>query len=364
MHVGRRQWGPALASLGFTLVLGTTVAAAEPMFTRIRVGDLPTSIAVNPVTDRVYVSSFFSQNLSIVDGTTNTVTATVPLGFAPRDVTVDTLANHVYVAGVNQASGMAAVTKIDGKSNNVLVGPVPLFTPLESDVPVALADNPADDRLYVADATRNQVHVVALSAIPPIAVGAYPDAMVFDPATQRVYVVNGHDNDVSVIDTQVNKVVATIRVGGNPQGIALNTRTDRIFVTNTGDNTVSVIDASSNSVVATLPAGPQPIGIAADSVSNRIVIGNYDGANQTVTIIDTAQNVALTPPPEFGDFPYAVAVNPGTQRAYVSLSSEASIAVLPNDGVTLQLSPPVTTTLPPPTVQPVPWTPLPVGGTE
>jgi YVTN family beta-propeller protein len=164
-----------------------------------------------------------------------------------------------------------------------------------------------------------------------------------------------------VIDAQTNTVVATIRVGGNPQGIGINTRTDRIFVTNTADNTVSIISGVSNSVVATLPAGPQPIGVAADSFSNRIVIGNFDGANRTVTIIDTAQNVALPPPPAFGDFPYAVAVNPSMQRAYISLSGESSIAVLPNDGVTLQLSAPVTV-LPPPTVQPVPWMPVPLAG--
>jgi YVTN family beta-propeller protein len=374
MHVGHRHLGPALASVGFALVLGaapwlSTAAAADTGFTRIRVGELPTSIAVNPTTNRVYVSNFFTQNLSILDGTTNTVAATLPLGFAPRAVTVDSVKNRVYAAGVNQTSGMVAVTKIDGQSNNVIVGPVPVFGPITSEVPVPIADDPADDRLYVADATRDLVQVVSLSAVPPIAVGAYPDAMVFDAATNRVYVANGHSNNVSVIDTQSNKVVATILVGGNPQGIALNTRTDRIFVTNTGDNTVSVISTASNSVVATLPAGPEPIGVAADPVTNRIIVGNYDGSDRTVTIIDTAQNVVLTPPPAFGDFPYAVAVNPSMQRAYVSLSSESSVAVLPNDGVVLQMSAPGTSIpvgqpvpVPVPVPAPMPVTPMPLVG--
>jgi YVTN family beta-propeller protein len=41
------------------------------------------------------------------------------------------------------------------------------------------------------------------------------------PDGRKVYTANGLSNDISVIDTASNKVIATIRAGDGPWGIAL-----------------------------------------------------------------------------------------------------------------------------------------------
>src|SRR5882724_7947958 len=67
------------------------------------------------------------------------------------------------------------------------------------------------------------------------------------------YVANRQDNDVSVIDTANNSLVARVPVGTSPQGVAVKPDGTRVYVTNYSSNDVSVIDTTNNTVVATIP---------------------------------------------------------------------------------------------------------------
>ena len=77
-----------------------------------------------------------------------------------------------------------------------------------------------------------------------------------------IYVLNGGDNSVSVIDGTTNTVTTTIPVGNGPSGVAVSP-SGTIYVTNLGDFSMSVIDGTTNTVTATVPVGAGPLGIAA-----------------------------------------------------------------------------------------------------
>src|SRR5438132_5602524 len=78
------------------------------------------------------------------------------------------------------------------------------------------------------------------------------------------YVTNASSNNVSVIDTASNTVVATVRVGSGPSGVAITPDGTRAYVTNGTNvgNTVSVIDTASNTVVATVGVGAESLSVA------------------------------------------------------------------------------------------------------
>ena len=61
-------------------------------------GGTPAGVAVNPTTNRIYVANQWSNNVSVIDGATNTVVATVPVGTCPEDVAVNPSTNRIYVA--------------------------------------------------------------------------------------------------------------------------------------------------------------------------------------------------------------------------------------------------------------------------
>src|SRR6202158_4430055 len=73
------------------------------------------AIALNPVTNKIYLANAGSSNLAVIDRASNALT-TVKTGEIPCAVAVDSVANPVYA--VNSASDN--VTVIDGANNSVI----------------------------------------------------------------------------------------------------------------------------------------------------------------------------------------------------------------------------------------------------
>ena len=72
-------------------------------------------MAVDETTDTIYVANDGSGTVSVIDGATNTVTATVAVGTDPIGVAVDETTDTIYAA--NDGSGTVSV--IDGATNTV-----------------------------------------------------------------------------------------------------------------------------------------------------------------------------------------------------------------------------------------------------
>lgn len=73
-------------------------------------------VAVNSVTNRIYVSNqFVVSTLDVIDGVTNQVIATVNLSGGPRQIGINHSTNHIYVI-----EGPNVVDAIDGSTNKVI----------------------------------------------------------------------------------------------------------------------------------------------------------------------------------------------------------------------------------------------------
>jgi YVTN family beta-propeller protein len=60
-----------------------------------------------------------------------------------------------------------------------------------------------------------------LNPITLIPVGRRPWGIAITGDRRKLYTANGLSNDISVVDTQTNKVIATIKAGDGPWGIPL-----------------------------------------------------------------------------------------------------------------------------------------------
>src|SRR5215831_14061863 len=100
--------GCALAALALFPLAGR----AQKVTTTVPVGTNPFEIAINPITNKIYVANLSSANVTVIDGATN-ATTTVSAGSSPRAVAVNPVTNRIYVA--NESSNN--VTVIDGASN-------------------------------------------------------------------------------------------------------------------------------------------------------------------------------------------------------------------------------------------------------
>lgn len=78
---GRPPWLRAL--LVATFCLCAAGAGAQTKVATIGAGTEPLAVAVNPVTNKIYVANNSSNSVTVIDGATNTVVAAVPVGNTP-----------------------------------------------------------------------------------------------------------------------------------------------------------------------------------------------------------------------------------------------------------------------------------------
>jgi YVTN family beta-propeller protein len=120
---------------------GATNAASQ-----IGVGSIPSAVAVNPATNTVYVVDRGSNDLEVIDGATNAVTAAIPVGTAPFTVAVNPVTNTVYVGHTTSGN----VTVIDGAT-------LATATVSTGGSPRSIAIDPVTNKAYTANFTSDSV---------------------------------------------------------------------------------------------------------------------------------------------------------------------------------------------------------------
>jgi YVTN family beta-propeller protein len=149
------------------------------------------------------------------------------------------------------------------------------------------------------------------------------------------YIPNQVSNNVSVIDTSNNRVVASVNVGSYPYGVAVNQNGTKVYVTNQGSYTVSVINTTTNTVSATVTGFYYPQGVAVRPDGKKVYVANYFGKN--VSVIDTATNT-ITATVKVGDFPNGIAVNSAGTKVYVTNQGNNNISVIDTSNNTVVAS--------------------------
>ncbi len=140
--------------------LGNSVTAVDlttGVTTTIPVGLAPLGLAVNTVTNRIYVANSGSDSVSVISGATLMVIGTLPVGAAPHFVAVNEHLDHIVIS--NNADG--SVTVLDAPTG----GLVTVYVGLSE--PEGVAANPLTDRIYVANRGADNVRVFQDSATPP-----------------------------------------------------------------------------------------------------------------------------------------------------------------------------------------------------
>jgi YVTN family beta-propeller protein len=171
----------------------------------ITINGYPDVIAVNPNTNRIYVSDLFNNTLTVVDASTYAVIDTVVLPGTSGSVVVDTRSNMVFVPvsgctneanvtnGCNSDSGSTlkgGIVEIDGNTDSI-VGEIPINV----------------------------------------------DWFAIDSNKDTLYGINwnldfGSNSSASLlaIDERSGSVIANTSLSAFPLGLAVNTKTDMVYV--------------------------------------------------------------------------------------------------------------------------------------
>ncbi|HLX10344.1 MAG TPA: YncE family protein [Thermoanaerobaculia bacterium] len=190
----------------------------------------------------------------------------------------DSAARRLYVT---RATRVIVLDPDTGK----VVGEIPNLSGVHG---VALA--PDLGRGFISNGRADKVTVFDLKSLKVLAelksTGQNPDAILYDPASHRVFAFNGRSGSATVYDAASGQVAATIPLGGKPE-FAASDRKGSVFVNIEDKNELVAIDATKLAVVQRWPlAGcEEPSGLAIDVAHQRLVVGC---GNETSLIVDSA----------------------------------------------------------------------------
>ena len=191
----------------------------------------PVFVAVNPVTNKIYVSNNLSDNVTVIDGDTNATTS-VPVGAEPAAIAINSVTNKIYVM-----CDPGTVVVIDGATNattSISAGSLPFRA----------AVNTLTNQIYVTDFNGTNVTVIdgATNNTSTLAVGIGTIDAVADPVTNRIYITGVDTSNMTEIDGASNNI-SSVAIAGSvaPMNIALNPVTGSIYMSNESTSNVTVL---------------------------------------------------------------------------------------------------------------------------
>ncbi|MGA8502803.1 MAG: YncE family protein [Candidatus Sulfotelmatobacter sp.] len=140
---------------------------------------------------------------------------------------------------------------------------------------IALA--PELGRGFVSNGREGTVSIFdlkTLATISKVKAGENPDAILYDPATRRVFTFNGRSQDSTAIDAARGTVLGTIKLDGKPEFAASDGKGE-IFVNIEDKSELAAIDPNKLAVKSTWPLAPceSPTGLSMDRKNRRLFVG-------------------------------------------------------------------------------------------
>lgn len=299
------------------LLLLSAPAPARYVTVTVRAGKGPIDVAVNQATNTVYAANALSRTITVIDGATNIVTASVPLAFEPAELLCDESADALFCRSADSPHLMKVNCGRDNQVSHIYLGASGRCSAFSLNTVTGSVYCATPDRVLVIDGSTGEV-----SAEIPVPRNNWRD-LLFDPTDNRVYCAGDSAAGVTVIDCARNAVVATIPTGARHHSLCRAGRGNRVYCAGPGG--VSVIDASRSRVRDTILLARSPLGmICYDPGANRVICPEAGKAGR-VTLIDCA--TGDTSSFRAGKGPALSAMDPVANRFFVlnRLSRDVSI---------------------------------------
>jgi YVTN family beta-propeller protein len=154
--------------------------------------------AITP-SDQIYIAEYRGNNVSVIDGKTNTLTTTFDVGMGLGATAYDASDQLVYVAIAGNPDSPDNTTVLVNPDNNEVVG--------------------------------------------NIQIGSFPETLIFLPSFDTVVSANAFSNSLSFMNG--TRIISTFsNVGSEPSGFAYDPSLQRLFVADLGTNSLVVVQVS------------------------------------------------------------------------------------------------------------------------
>lgn len=299
---------------------------------------------------QIYVTNEKSDDVTVIDGATNTVVATIPIGKRPRGIHVSPDGRTVYVAvsgtpaaGPPQvdAQGKPIANKDAGETGpadkaadgisvlNVATGRVTGRIAAGSD-PEEFALSKDGSRIYISNEDTKSATVINIAAQKiehVIPVGAEPEGVTTTPDGRYFYVACEAGGDVFAIDTKTYETTSRFKVEGRPRSIDFTANGGIAIVPSESVGQVNIVDTARHAVLKTLtlPAGSRPMRARVAPDGGKIYVSN--GRGGTISVID-GQTFELAGSIKAGTRPWGITISPDGRYLYAANGPSDDVSVI------------------------------------
>ncbi|HUI38534.1 MAG TPA: YncE family protein, partial [Thermoplasmata archaeon] len=282
------------------------------------VGVDPTAIKFDKASGEFLVLNSGSDNLTLLNATTNAVSGQIPLAGTPEGQAVKvgpglyaillddpasveivnaTMRTVVRILPLHLGFSQFAHGSLVAEGADTIVRPgEPLVgtsdLPLRSGVPepvdpVGIADGfvlqASQNAVFYLDPGRTYCGRHNTPCPKVIAVGQDPRGILYDPAVGRIFVTNTGSDNVSVLNaTPFAQVIATLAVGPAPGPMALDPSNGRLYVADQGGDNLTVLDPAALTVVGSVAVGTHPSALSFDKFGKFLYVANAGSGNVSV----------------------------------------------------------------------------------
>ena len=316
-HVGKRIAVAVTGTkAGYQTVLRTSVSTGLVAPATIAVGAGPRKVVVTANGGWAYVANSQSHTVSVINTATGKVVARVAVGRNPVGLAVSTNQKQIFVStcadekvyAINIKSNTIAYSFAAGTCGDLLATPDgkslyignsptlreitvatiqarrladPIFTgtagsqlTLSADQTQVYVSNGDDYSILVVDTATNRLLPKRIdTAYPPVASAPSPDGKTVYASLGRD-LVTGASNVVEVIDTVTNRVRASITINA-PGDLEVSGDGSRLYVLSGDDNTIVTISTATNRIISRIPVGHAPTSLAVMPDSSKVGITNF-----------------------------------------------------------------------------------------
>jgi YVTN family beta-propeller protein len=265
------------------------------------------ALDAEPPSYLVFISNERSGDVTVIDGNTDEVAATFPVGKRPR--------------------GIHATP--DGRRVLVTLSGSPRMAP-GLDENRAPADKRADG-LGVIDAAARKL-------IDRWHVGSDPEQFAISKDGKFAFIANEDDASVSIIDLDSGQPRGKIKVSEEPEGIGVNPANGEVYVTCEEKGEVFAIDPDQQRVVAKIETGGRPRSVAFSPDGSRAYAACENGGYVAAIDAPSHQLLSKIQLPT-GSLPMGTSVSPDGKELYVSTGRGNAIAIIDTQKINAQRSP-------------------------
>jgi DNA-binding beta-propeller fold protein YncE len=301
----------------------SVAAGAQSIKTLINFPEPVAGIAVDPVRSVVYavvpnVDGESTDNLAVIDGNKDVFLKDIAVPSGSLFVAVDAFTNRVFVAGCNfnLVPAPCSVTVIDGKKDTIL-STIPI-TQTPGFGLTGIVVNPLTCQVFVANGSDNVVNIIngytAKLAGSIDLKGNSPFAIAINPILGLIYLPFG-SNETGVASVFTKKLLGEITYGADTVGVAVNFLNGNVYINDSefGPSSTGVFTLAGKPL-ASVPVDDSPLGVDVDPLSKLVFVAST--ALDTIDVIDATSNTLKTT--VAGVPANYVAVNYLASKVYVS----------------------------------------------